>query len=113
MSKRYDYTKVNKEETVEKAVEEVEEEILEDAAEVEEEYADEAEETVEAEVRGKVIGCMNLNVRFEADVESKVSRIVSKNDTLIIDGEEEGDWYKITTMSGDQGYCMKKYIKKM
>lgn len=112
MSKRYDYTKVNKEETVDKTVEEVNEEILEDAAEVEEEYAEEVEETIEAEVHGKVIGCMNLNVRFEADVESKVSRIVSKNDTLIIDGEE-GDWYKITTMSGDQGYCMKKYIKKM
>ena len=54
---------------------------------------------------------MNLNVRVEPNIESKVARIVSKNDTVTIVGES-GDWYEIVTMGGDHGYCMKQYIER-
>lgn len=116
MAKRYDYTKVNKEAPVEKMAEEIAEDIIEETVEEEvvEEAVEEAvkEESEEEENLGKIIGCMNLNVRTNPDMESKVVRIVSKNDTVTINGEN-GDWYEITTKNGDHGYSMKQYIEKM
>lgn len=111
MSKRYDYTKVNKEEvkdTFEKSAEEnteVENEIIED------EKVIRAEEPIEAYNKrtGKIAGCMNLNVRIEPNIESKVACIVSKNDAVTIVGES-GDWYEIVTIDGYHGYSMKQYI---
>lgn len=102
MAKRYDYTKANKE---------VVDDILEESAEVEE--AIKVEEPIESygERVGKIVGCMNLNVRVEPNIESKVARIVSKNDTVTIVGES-GDWYEIVTMGGDHGYSMKQYIDR-
>jgi uncharacterized protein YgiM (DUF1202 family) len=109
MSKSYDYTKANKE-----AVKD----ILEESVEVEDKItaAEEvirAEEPIEAYGKhaGKIVGCMNLNVRVEPNIESKVARIVSKNDTVTIVGES-GDWYEIVTMGGDHGYSMKQYIER-
>ena len=113
MAKRYDYTKANKE---------VVDDILEESAEVEDEITT-AEELVEETIKveeptesygehvGKIVGCMNLNVRVEPNIESKVARIVSKNDTVTIVGES-GDWYEIVTMGGDHGYSMKQYIDR-
>jgi hypothetical protein len=113
MSKRYDYTKANKE-----AVKDILEESVEESTEVEDEItaAEEvirAEEPIEAYGKhaGKIVGCMNLNVRVEPNIESKVARIVSKNDTVTIVGES-GDWYEIVTIGGDHGYSMKQYIER-
>lgn len=113
MSKRYDYTKANKE-----AVKDILEESAEESTEVEDEItaAEEvirAEEPIEAYGKhaGKIVGCMNLNVRVEPNIESKVARIVSKNDTVTIVGES-GDWYEIVTIGGDHGYSMKQYIER-
>lgn len=113
MSKRYDYTKANKEAA---------KDVLEESTEVEDKITA-AEELVEEVIKaeeptesygkhvGKIVGCMNLNVRVEPNIESKVARIVSKNDTVTIVGES-GDWYEIVTMGGDHGYCMKQYIER-
>ena len=113
MSKRYDYTKANKE-----VVEDILEESVEENKETEDkitaaEEAIMAEEPMEAYGKhaGKIVGCMNLNVRVEPNIESKVARIVSKNDTVTIVGES-GEWYEIVTMDGDHGYSMKQYIKR-
>lgn len=113
MSKRYDYTKANKE-----TVKDTFEESVEENTEVEDEVIA-TEETIRAEEPieaygkhdGKIAGCMNLNVRVEPNIESKVVRIVSKNDTVTIVGES-GDWYEIVTMDGYHGYSMKQYIKR-
>lgn len=111
MSKRYDYTKANKE-----VAKNTFKESVEENAEVEEEItADEktirAEEPIEAYNKrtGKIAGCMNLNVRIEPNIESKVACIVSKNDAVTIVGES-GDWYEIATIDGYHGYSMKQYI---
>lgn len=107
MSKRYDYTKANKE-----VVEDILEESVEENTEIEDKITA-AEEPMEAYGKhaGKIVGCMNLNVRVEPNIESKVARIVSKNDTVTIVGES-GEWYEIVTMDGDHGYSMKQYIKR-
>lgn len=111
MSKRYDYTKANKE-----VAKNTFKESVEENAEVEEEItADEktirAEEPIKAYNKrtGKIAGCMNLNVRIEPNIESKVACIVSKNDAVTIVGES-GDWYEIVTIDGYHGYSMKQYI---
>lgn len=111
MSKRYDYTKANKE-----VAKNTFKESVEENAEVEEEItADEktirAEEPIKAYNKrtGKIAGCMNLNVRIEPNIESKVACIVSKNDAVTIVGES-GDWYEIATIDGYHGYSMKQYI---
>ena len=99
MSKRYDYTKANKEAA---------KDVLEESTEVEDKITA-AEELVEEVIKaeeptesygkhvGKIVGCMNLNVRVEPNIESK---------------GESGDWYEIVTMGGDHGYCMKQYIER-
>lgn len=117
MSKRYDYTKANKE-AVKDILEESTEESVEESTEVEDEItaAEEvirAEEPIEAYGKhaGKIVGCMNLNVRVEPNIESKVACIVSKNDTVTIVGES-GDWYEIVTIGADHGYSMKQYIER-
>lgn len=112
MSKRYDYTKVNKEDSVERIAEKIAEDIVEEDVEVEEVIEEAIEEVVAEKVLGKIVGCMNLNVRIEPDIESKVVRIISKHDTVTINGEN-GEWYEITTNDGDHGYSIKQYIEKM
>lgn len=111
MSKKYDYTRISKEATENTFKDSVEENTeVEDEITVDEKRI-RAEEPIEAYNKrtGKIAGCMNLNVRIEPNIESKVACIVSKNDAVTIVGES-GDWYEIVTIDGYHGYSMKQYI---
>lgn len=64
------------------------------------------------EVIGFVEGCDKLNVRKEANKESDIMCIIDKSTELIIDSDNSTDeFFKVTTLSGIEGYCMKKFIK--
>ena len=64
------------------------------------------------EIIGFVEGCDKLNVRKEANKESDIVCIIDKLTELIIDSDNSTDeFFKVTTLSGIDGYCMKKFIK--
>lgn len=60
---------------------------------------------------GVVADCVKLNVRECASTIAKVVRTIPKG-TKVAAFEEEGcdEFYRIETVSGVKGYCMKKYI---
>lgn len=68
-------------------------------------------EVVETLKIGRVFGCSRLNVRkapkFDADV---VCEIPVNTEVEIDEDESKGDFYKIYTASGIEGFCMKSYI---
>lgn len=92
-----DYTKFSKNKKPETTVED----IVEDVAVVE-------EVTIKT---GSVYGCSKLNVRSAASSESEIVCVISENTKIAVDeSESTSDFYKICTVSGIEGYCMKQYI---
>lgn len=68
-------------------------------------------ESIVKEVIGIVSGCKKLNLRKEADKDSKVLNILKEGTELVIEQEESTeDFYKVICKDGKAGYCMKKYI---
>lgn len=60
---------------------------------------------------GVILGCVKLNLREEANINSKVLAILNENTELVISLEESTeDFYKVVTATGVEGYCMKKFI---
>jgi uncharacterized protein YgiM (DUF1202 family) len=60
---------------------------------------------------GVVSECDKLNLREEANKNSKVLAILNRNTELVVSVEESTeDFYKVITSSGVEGYCMKKFI---
>lgn len=80
-----------------------------------EEVIEPAEEPVVEEKKdiiGIVDGCDRLNVRKEPSKESDIVCVVDKLTELNIDSEKSTDeFFKVITLSGVEGYCMKKFIK--
>lgn len=70
------------------------------------------EETDEVEpVYGRVVDCSRLNVRKKPTVNAEVLETVRKDSELVLDLIKSNEkWYKVTTISGVEGYCMKQYI---
>ena len=63
-------------------------------------------------VRGVVVGCFNLNVRTGPSKDFDViCEIPSDSEVEIDESESSGDFYKICTASGVEGFCMKKFIE--
>lgn len=67
---------------------------------------------------GVVTGCAKLNVREKAEANSEVLLIINNGDEVTINLDCEGQpepsdvsFYKVTTASGVEGYCMTKYIE--
>lgn len=59
---------------------------------------------------GVVTGCERLNVRSTPNkTPSNIIRVVNKGTSVVI-GEEVGDFVKVN-VDGENGYCMKKFIK--
>ena len=64
------------------------------------------------DIIGIVDGCDRLNVRKEPSKESDIVCVVDKLTELNIDSEKSTDeFFKVITLSGVEGYCMKKFIK--
>lgn len=65
-----------------------------------------AEEPAEATLL-KVANCNKAYIREAPTKESNQLTIVSKGDELLME-ETSGDWYKVTTQTGVEGYIMKE-----
>lgn len=60
---------------------------------------------------GVVIDCKNLNVREQPDGDADVLGTIPADSKVLIDeGESTSEFYKVCTVSGLEGFCMKKYI---
>lgn len=92
MSKK-DYTKFSKWQEPEIEVEQVERE-------------------PEPQKLGIVINCNNLNIRKHPDLNSDIICAIKRStEVMIDDNESTEDFYKICTVSGIEGFCMKQYIE--
>lgn len=61
---------------------------------------------------GIVTGCSKLNVRSDSDTTADILCILDANSEVMIDlGKSNREWFKVTTASGVDGYCMRKFIK--
>lgn len=64
-------------------------------------------------VIGAVIGCNKLNLRKtpDASIGSNIKCTIAVGTEVVIKEDESTDeFYKICLSSGDEGYCMRKYI---
>lgn len=60
---------------------------------------------------GVVSNCQRLNVRMYPRTESKVLCVIDCDAKVTIDTESSTDtFYKVSTVDGIEGFCMKKYI---
>ena len=62
--------------------------------------------------KGIVVNCDKLNVRKAPTKGSEaIAKITKGNEVIINETESKGGFYKISTVSGIEGYCMKAYIE--
>lgn len=61
---------------------------------------------------GVVTGCERLNVRKEPSLTSTiVCEIENQTEVMIEEAESTEDFYKVFTVSGIDGFCMRKFIE--
>lgn len=60
---------------------------------------------------GIVTNCNKLNVRKEPYLGAEITCEIIRGTELIINGKESSDeFYKVYTISGINGFCMKKFV---
>lgn len=60
---------------------------------------------------GVVIDCSSLNIRAKSSINSEIIATVKAGTKLLINEDESiGEWYKVCTEAGIEGFCMKKYV---
>lgn len=70
----------------------------------------EEEETVK-EIIGIITDCLKLNIRKTPDKDSEIVAIATCLEELRIDpSASTDDWYAVCTVSGIEGFCMKKFV---
>lgn len=69
------------------------------------------EESATLCMRGIVSGCSKLNIRKKPNIKSDPIAVVNAKTNLEVHVHDSTkDWYKVTTLDGGDGFCMKKYI---
>lgn len=72
---------------------------------------EETEETNEP-ITAIVVDCAKLNVREEPAPKANVVAVIdASNEVVIYEDESFGNYYKVCTASGIEGYCVKDYLK--
>lgn len=63
---------------------------------------------------GKVINCDKLRVRKEASAASEIIGFLNRKENVTILGSSRNKlFYKISSSSGLEGYCLKTFIEKV
>ena len=69
-------------------------------------------EETEEPATAVVVGCAKLNVREEPAPNGAVVAVIdASNEVVVYDSESFGNYYKVCTASGIEGYCVKDYLK--
>lgn len=73
--------------------------------------ANEMTATQKEPVIGLVSNCANLRIRKEPDAKAEVLGTIPVHTEVMIDEAESiGEFYKVYTDSGLEGFCMKQFI---
>lgn len=70
--------------------------------------------TIEGDGNEPLVGVVTtrLNIRSNPEVGDNVVTVVSEGTVVMIDYPvADGDWFKVYTEAGVEGYCMKKFVK--
>lgn len=60
---------------------------------------------------GVVANCVKLNVRSKPAINGDVITVLNAGDMVTIDVDESTkEWFKIRTVDGVKGYCMRKFV---
>ncbi len=62
---------------------------------------------------GKVVCNEHLNIREAPSTTATIKGIIPRGAIVVIDSEDDKDFYKIVTEAGLDGYAMKKFIEKV
>lgn len=69
-------------------------------------------EETEEPITAIVVDCAKLNVREEPSPRGAVVAIIdASNEVVICESESFGNYYKVCTAAGIEGYCVKDYLK--
>lgn len=98
-----------------------EEDIIEELEAFDDDILDEEPEVEEPEIEedripriepGYVVGCNQLNMRFEPCPDSVVVNVLTRDQMLMINfNESTEEYYRARTEYGVNGYVLKKYIE--
>ena len=102
-SYRKDYTKFSKPSLHEEKADKKETK-REEPTELMEPTKDEPKTTI-----GKVIA-KRLNIREKPDIGSSILCVAEANSELMIEEDVSKEWFKVCTVLGVEGYCMKKFV---
>lgn len=70
--------------------------------------------TLESVLEAIVVNCSKLNVREKPSSDAKILCELKKGSVVLIETENSTDtFYKIVTITGIEGYCVKEYISVM
>ena len=58
---------------------------------------------------GKVTA-KRLNIREKPDIGSSILCVAEANSELMIEEDVSKEWFKVCTVLGVEGYCMKKFV---
>lgn len=63
-------------------------------------------------VEGVVTCCTKLNVRAEPNLFAKIVGVLDVNSKIEINvAQSDSDWFKICTITGIEGYCMRRFVE--
>lgn len=67
--------------------------------------------TLPTTVTGTVFNCSKLNVRVKPTTDAEVVTVLNNDSKVKIDtSRSTNEWLKITTATGVEGYCMRKFV---
>lgn len=67
--------------------------------------------TITTTIPGTVTDCVKLNVRVAPFLTAEVACVLDANSEVEIDMTKSTDeWFKVTTASGVEGYCMRMFV---
>lgn len=85
--------------------------VLVDSTEIAEDIRVKENEEIVKDIIGVVTDCLKLNIRKEPNKDSDVVVIVTCLEELKIDLDAStDDWYAVCTVTGIEGFCMKKFV---
>lgn len=69
-------------------------------------------ESSQDEIKMGYVDCAQLNLREYADKDSNPPiAVLTKDEEVMIISEDDPDWYEVCTSRGQEGFCMKQYIR--
>lgn len=87
-------------------------ELVEETVDIVESIEETPEPEPEPMELGKVVKCDRLRVRKEANANAPVVKEIAKGTDVMVDpAKSTDDFYSVTTESGVEGFCMKKFIE--